>query len=303
MTCDMATYPVLFIAPTRIGDAVLASSILAHIAATEPSARVTIATSTLAAPLYAGFPQLERIIPITKRSYNRHWLALWRETMGTGWYALWDMRHSILSYTLRARHRHTYTPPKQVAPKVKQYEMAFGTGALPHPVLWPRTEDIAAAHALLPEGGRYLILAPIANWEPKEWPLDAFTTLARSLLSGACAGYRPVIICAGHERVKALPMLAALADFAPIDLTHGDHHLLTLYAAMQRAHGFVGNDSGLMHMAAAAGIPTLGLFGPTPSAIYQPCGKRAAFIQSPDRSMEAITPEQVHKAFTQLMRG
>ena len=299
----MATHETLFIAPTRIGDAVLASSVLAHILATDPTARVTIATSQLAAPLYAGYPLLHRIIPITKRSYNRHWLALWRDTVGTRWHTLWDLRHSILSYTLRVQDHHTYTPPKQAAPKVEQYEKAFGIAPLPYPVLWPRASDTAAAQALLPAGARTIIFAPIANWPPKEWPLESFITLAKTLLDGDCKGYRPIIICAGHEREKALPMLAALAPYQPIDLTHGEAHLLTIYAVMQRAHGFIGNDSGLMHMAAAAAIPTLGLFGPTPSQIYRPWGKHATFMHAADGNLATLTPEAVLTAFLHIIRG
>lgn len=296
----MATHKTLFIAPNRIGDAVLASSILAHILTTDRNARVTIATSPLAAPLYEGYPQLVRIIPVTKRSYNRHWLTLWRATFPTHWHAVWDMRNSILSYTLRMKHRHSYTSPPNDAPKVKQYEHSFGIATLPYPTLWPRTSDIAAAEALLPAHERYLVFAPIANWAPKEWPLSHFITLAKTLFNDTCKGYRPVIVCAGHEREKALPMLKALAPYRPIDLTHGNTHLLTIFACMQRAHGFIGNDSGLMHMAAAAQIPTLGLFGPTPSTIYQPWGVQTGFVCAPQKDLLHLTVDKVAAEFIAL---
>lgn len=296
----MTSKPILFIAPTRIGDAVLASSLLRYIADTQPDARVTIATSPLAAPLYEGYPQLERIIPVVKRSYNRHWLALWRATIGTRWDAVWDVRGSVLSFLLCIRHRHYYVPPKDGAPKVKQYETAFGTGPLPYPILWPRPSDTLAAASLLPEGPRYLIFAPIANWAPKEWPIERFIALAKLLLDGACKGYRPVIICAGHERAKALPMLEALKPFDPIDLTTGEAPLLTIYACMQRAHGFIGNDSGLMHMAAAAVIPTLGIFGPTPHVIYQPWGEHAGYIHARDGDMTMLDVDSVAEAFSKI---
>jgi heptosyltransferase III len=291
----MTVRDILFIAPTRIGDAVLASSVLRYLLSVEPTARVTIITSPLAAPLFEGYPLLARLITVHKETYNRHWLRLWRATIGTRWHAVWDMRNSILSYTLRTATRHTYTKPRLIAPKVKQYEAVFGIRALPYPMLWPRPEDTAAAHALMPEGTRYLILAPIANWAPKEWPMEHYISLAHTLLTTACAGYRPVIICAGHEREKALPLLTSLADFSPVDLTTGGAHLLTIYACMQRAHGFIGNDSGLMHMAAAAGIPTLGLFGPTPHEIYQPWGENASYTHA--ETLSDLRPETVTKTF------
>lgn len=291
---------ILFIAPTRIGDAVLATSILRHLLVTEPAARVTIITSPLAAPLFEGYPNLARIITVTKQTYNRHWLKLWRATFGTRWHAIWDMRNSILSYILWAKTRHTYSKPNFIAPKVKQYESVFGIPNLPNPTLWPRAEDTAAAKALLPDGAKYLVLAPIANWAPKEWPMEQFIAGAKLLLTGSCTGYRPVIICAAHEREKAMPMLAALAEFSPIDLTTGEAHLLTVFACMQRTEGFIGNDSGLMHMANAAGIKTLGLFGPTPNIADEYTHTRYLYASKKDLSL--LTPATVADTFQALLK-
>src|SRR6202012_5215578 len=51
-----------------------------------------------------------------------------------------------------------------------------------------------------------------------------------------------------------------------------DTAILTAYACLKRARLFIGNDSGTMHLAAAAGIPTLGLFGPSGEDDYGPPG-------------------------------
>jgi ADP-heptose:LPS heptosyltransferase len=50
---------------------------------------------------------------------------------------------------------------------------------------------------------------------------------------------------------------------------------------------FIGNDWGMMHLAAAAGVPTLGLFGPTPPAEYAPQGRCAAYVAA--ASMHALS--------------
>jgi len=299
----MQQQSVLFIAPTRIGDAVLASALLAHIATTQPQARVTIATSPLSAPLYEGYPLLERIIPMQKQSYSRHWLKLLREVVGTRWHSVWDIRNSAPSFLLRATHRHRFPGSDAPMPKVEQYAQLLKTGPLPYPVLWTKEEHRAQAAQYVPEGQRYLVLAPIANWAPKEWPLAHFITLAQHLFAdgGACHGWRPVVVCAAHERARAMPLLEALAPYQPVDLTEGLLPLLSVYACMQRAHGFIGNDSGLMHMAAAAGIPTLGLFGPTPSVIYGPYGRHTQALRAPNDALEQLTPQQVAETFSTLL--
>jgi heptosyltransferase III len=292
---------ILFIAPTRIGDAVLATSILAHLLKTKPDAKVTIVTSTLAAPLFEGYPLRARTIAIVKQTYNRHWLKVWRETVGTFWDEVWDLRGSAITFGVRTDRRHWYRPAQVTMPKVKHYGIMFGTGPLPYPQLWPRPADIAAAEQLMQAAEKFLVFAPIANWEPKEWPMAHYIALAQSLLGGTFAGYRPVLICAPHEATRAQAFLDALAPYRPLNLSQGDHHLLTVYACMQRAHGFVGNDSGLMHMAAAAGIPTLGLFGPGQPEVYQPCGPKAAHMVAPERDLAQLTPAMVEATFTTLL--
>lgn len=61
---------------------------------------------------------------------------------------------------------------------------------------------------------------------------------------------------------------------------------------------YVGNNSGLMHLAAATGIPTLGLFGPTPMAQYTPVGRCASAVRGGE-TMEALT---VDAAFAEVER-
>jgi ADP-heptose:LPS heptosyltransferase len=65
-----------------------------------------------------------------------------------------------------------------------------------------------------------------------------------------------------------------------IDLV-GKTDLLTAYACLKRARLFVGNDSGLMQLAAAAGAPTLGLFGPSDDRLYGPWGPDARALRGP----------------------
>jgi len=71
-----------------------------------------------------------------------------------------------------------------------------------------------------------------------------------------------------------------------IDLTE-DTDLLTAFACLKRARLFIGNDSGTMHLAAAAGAPTLGLFGPSDEQLYGPWGDATRVVRGP-RSFDQI---------------
>ena len=77
-----------------------------------------------------------------------------------------------------------------------------------------------------------------------------------------------------------------------VDLT-GKVDLLTAYAVLKRADLFIGNDSGLMHIAAAAGVPTIGLFGPSDERRYAPWGPLTKAVRGP-RTFEqflAVDPD------------
>jgi len=88
-------------------------------------------------------------------------------------------------------------------------------------------------------------------------------------------------------------VLAALPD--AIDLC-GALSLPEAAACLARAALFVGNDSGLMHLAAAAGAPTLGLFGPTPAEEYGPAGRSTAVAMARGAAMTDLSVDDAFAA-------
>ena len=77
--------------------------------------------------------------------------------------------------------------------------------------------------------------------------------------------------------------------------------MLTVYACLERCAFYVGNDSGLMHLAAASGIPTLGLFGPSKESLYAPWGPRTAVVRTPEKFEELFGPDFDHRTSDSLM--
>ncbi len=110
------------------------------------------------------------------------------------------------------------------------------------------------------------------------------------------------MLAAESERPRAQPVLDALPADARIDLV--GLSLTEAAACLERAALFVGNDTGLMHVAAAVGAPTLGLFGPSDERHYAPWGERAGFVRTPE-SHAALTggPGFDHRTTGTLMDG
>lgn len=120
--------------------------------------------------------------------------------------------------------------------------------------------------------GPALAIHPLARWSFKRWPL--FAELARWWRETAGGE----VWWIGPREAEA--ELRALADRRGGRVLAG-LPLDQLAAVLERAAVFVGNDSGPMHMAAAVGAPTLGLFGPTTPKEWGPLAPRSARLLGP----------------------
>jgi heptosyltransferase III len=289
---------ILFVTSTRVGDAILSTGLLDVLIRRHPGCRVTVACGPAAAGVFARMPNLERLIEVEKRSYGRHWLALWASVAATRWDLVVDLRASALAWLVPTRARAVMR--KREGHKTAQLAAVLGLDPPPLPVAWTAPEDRARAAALLPTGAPVLALGPTANWSGKVWPAERFVALANALLAGPLTGAK-VAVLAGPgeaERAMAAPVLAAFPD--AIDLV-GRLSLPEAAACLTRTALYVGNDSGLMHLAAAAGAPTLGLFGPTPAAEYAPAGRATAVAVAAGPRMEDLSVEAALAATARLL--
>jgi ADP-heptose:LPS heptosyltransferase len=296
---------ILFVTATRIGDAVLSTGLLDHLLRAHPGARVTIACGPAAAGLFTACPGLDRVIVMAKRRFGLHWLSLWRAVAGTRWDIAVDLRGSALTLALRAGQRHVMRGGRKAGHRIGQLGAVLGLDPAPLPVAWSSAADHARAAALLPPGAPVIGLGPTANWRGKVWDANRFVALFDRLAAadGPLPGARAAVF-SGHgeaERAMATPVLAALPRGRTVDLA-GTLTLGEAAAALARCSLYVGNDSGLMHLAAAAGAPTLGLFGPSPPGEYAPVGPRAAHVTTKETVHELVAaPGYDHRTTGSLM--
>jgi ADP-heptose:LPS heptosyltransferase len=273
---------ILFISATRIGDCVLSSGLLSHLIEQHPGAAFTVAAGPAAAPLFESMPGLERIIVLRKRGAMGHWVHLWSQCVATRWDLVIDLRRSAIAWMLRAGQRRILAKPEKPMHRVELLASTIGLShAPPAPVCWTSPRDDATAAALIPDGGPVLAIAAAANWPGKQWRAANFADLVARLTGpdGILPGARVAVLAAAAERDQIEPLFAAIPAERLLDLV-GRTGLPVAAAALRRCDLFVGNDSGLMHMAAAVGTPTLGLFGPSHTTHYAPWGPRAAWVRT-----------------------
>ena len=258
---------ILFVTATRIGDAVLSTGLLVL---SDRSA------SGGAADHRGG---AGRRAAVRGRAAARADRQYWRSSAGLRigcafyaavaarrWDLVVDLRGSALAWLLRAGDRKVIAKGDVREHRVRQLGRLFDLDPPPGPRLWTAPQHDRAACALIPPGSPVLAIGPAANWRGKEWRAERFADLAQRLTAadGLLPGARVAVLAAAHEREQAEPLLAAIPPHRHIDLV-GKVDLLTAAAVLRRCALFIGNDTGLMHIAAASGTPTLGLFGPSPS--------------------------------------
>ena len=96
---------ILFIGPSRIGDAVLASGLLNHLTASYPAARFTVACGEVAAPLFEDLPGLEELIGMRKQPNAGHWWQLWKHVVTKRWSMVVDVRRSVVPWVVLTSRR------------------------------------------------------------------------------------------------------------------------------------------------------------------------------------------------------
>ena len=266
---------ILFITSTRIGDAVLSTGLLDHLIRAYPHAKVVVACGPVAEGVFARMPSRAWTIVLTKRRFRAHWWELWREVAGQRWDIVVDLRGSAFSWLVRAKRRYVMRGGRQPGHRLAHLGALLASTRRRCRSPGSARRNAPGRRRCCPATGCWIGLGPTANWDRKVWPADRFVALYRALTAPGAPleGARAAVLGGpgAQERAMAAPVLAALGEDA-VDLV-GGLALPEVAAVLARCAMFVGNDSGLMHLSAATGTPTLGLFGPSPVEAYAPAGR------------------------------
>ena len=154
---------------------------------------------------------------------------------------------------------------------------------------WLRQHEIGASH-------RLVVLLPSTRGAAKHWPVEAYQKLGRRLIS---ADDVRLLILGGPGEEE---LLARVRQPLPPDRAYAwaPAPIPDLVAILRRAHIVIGNDTGPLHVAAASGVPALGLFGPTRGERNGPYGAHGAYLQSPTGRMEDLRIDDVFNAVKRL---
>ena len=299
---NQSAAPVLIVPYVWIGDFVRCHSVVKLLRAQNPDRPVDIVSSTLCAPLADYMPGVRRtiVIDLPRRRLgtalqrqlaellrqgkygqalvmSRKWkaaLAPWLAgiPMRTGFAG--EFRFGLLN-DIRLGERKL---PRMID---QMGALALPKGA-PPPNEWPLPELKVPAHevdawrvrhALANDARPVVTLSPGAVGTGKAWPVRSYAELARALTRDGAS----VWVLGGPNELVLAKQIVEVAGDRVRNLTSGD--LRNAILAMAAADIAVTNDSGLMHVSAAIGTPTIAIFGPTSPWHWKPLNPIAAILE------------------------
>jgi len=290
---------VLLVTLANIGDAVLTTPVLEVVHRRFPEARVDLVADPRSAEIFARCPYLGETFLHREGGGWGAGLALVRRLRRRRYALAVDLRTGLLAWLARARERRTRRGACPLGPHAAEAYLGVVADLLDGPPpparIWLSAHDRRLAAALLrglPEGP-LLALAPGANWPPKIWPAERFAELARALAPRLAA---VVLVGGPADRARTAAVAAALGGALPVADLAGRTGLLTAAAVLERCALFVGNDSGLGHMAAAVGTPAVTVFGPGDPERYRPWGPAVEVVVAPGRDLARLAAAPVAEA-------
>lgn len=142
-------------------------------------------------------------------------------------------------------------------------------------------------------GESVVAIHPGSGSPKKNWPIDHFIELAERLMTQT--GFAPVLTLGEADEAIARELAADVTGIPVLPPCS----LVELAQCLSACVGYVGNDSGITHLAAALRIPVVALFGPTDPGVWAPRGPNVKVIHAP----EELANIAVNDVYVSLVQG
>ncbi|OGW16058.1 MAG: hypothetical protein A3G93_01970 [Nitrospinae bacterium RIFCSPLOWO2_12_FULL_45_22] len=294
---------VLVIRIGGVGDSLMMLPVLQAIRHHQPGAYIELVGNAEYLSLIEGFPMADKVSSWDQPGLEQLYIPrgrlapYWRDYFASfDWVLAYTQDpYGILEQNLKENGAglfFTYPPlpPPQEQRPITEYLLGslkpLGihqqlTGSL-IPRVYLREEDRHGAEQFLREAGQIMPLEqptvavhPGSGSPKKCWPAEHFAELCLKLNERAAI---KICLVGGPTDEQALGLLKErLGELSPV--VFKELPLRLLAALLSRCALYIGNDSGITHLAAALAIPTIALFGPTDPQVWSPLGRQVYIVQ------------------------
>lgn len=167
------------------------------------------------------------------------------------------------------------------------------------PLLAPSDAECAEARERLGvPASKYVVLHPGSGGDAKRWPSARFAALGERI--PAELGCNVVVLIGPADEDVEAELAAAWGGRSGVTMAI-NWPLRLVMALLSMARGYVGNDSGVTHLAARA-CRTLAIFGPTDPAVWQPLGRHVQVLRAPEGDLTALGVGEVLTALAAFIK-
>ncbi|MBK8442708.1 MAG: glycosyltransferase family 9 protein [Sphingobacteriales bacterium] len=294
---------ILVVRLDEIGDMIVSLPAFEALRHRYPKAHITLLCKSFVKSIVAPTPYFDRIVEQVSELNSSSSYDLIVEMRGT-WETLhFAQRHrpdirldrgTVRFYNKLFQKQH----PHEVFTNLQVLQPLFKTQPLPADPqiqLFYAPEHLTCAERFLQQHriGEFAVFHIGARKALRRWSIQRFAEVAAYLKKN----YHWYIVWVGDATEQSdIEAVRQLLDFETFSFA-GVGGLMDYAALVRRAHLMLGNESGPMHIAAAAGAPTIGLFGPGEPHIFAPFGKKATFIHhklhcNPCTQLHCVSPER-----------
>lgn len=319
----------------QMGDMLLATPCLRALRQSLPKSRLTLLASRENEAVVRNNPHVDEVLVYDKRAFRKSPLALIRfiralrrrdfdicVVLST---VSFSVTSSLLCLASSARYRVSYSGESyglafvdrafhvtvplgdegehQTKLGLRLLERFGVTTADLSPIMVPTEEDEKFAVKFMLErslrpGGRVVIVGvhPGAGKTNNRWPASRFAGVAKALHTDQGA---QIVVIGGPSDSELVDAMLKELEFVPAVLT--GESIGRVAALIKRLSLFICNDTGVLHVAAAVGCPTLALFGPTDPLRWAPRTDRVRALTAPGSKMEELAETTVLAAAVEIM--
>jgi heptosyltransferase-3 len=172
-------------------------------------------------------------------------------------------------------------PVQQIGIQVKNFA----------PQLYPSNEDRDQASKFLADRARPIVaLHPGSGSEKKNWPLESWIEIGNQLLNWENFSGTVVVVAGEADENQTVKLDSVWKDSRVL---FAKNLPLSRLAAVLEAAIFVGHDSGISHLAAAAGASCILLFGPTDPSVWAPLNENVQLLRAPNEDLGRLKVDAV----------
>jgi heptosyltransferase III len=295
---------ILFITLSNIGDVILSTPTLEALHLRYPHAVIDIVGDDRSKIIFKHCSYVGKFYEKDKKLGWYGVFLLLRKLRITHYDIAVDLRTDGLLFFIRSKCKifklpNNFSLSIHSAKKHFYSIRAISDKNMPHPKIWLSEKEQSVANMVLSrtKGKKILAIGLGANFNGKIWPTNSFVNLANKLNDY----FDFVLLLGNKEDARKSPAFIEHYSKSVIDCA-GHFTLLETAALLKKSDFFIGNDSGLGHMASALGIPSFTIFGVGNPSKYRPWGVNALWHQDPNQDITAITASLVSKKIIKRLK-